>query len=479
MKWTLKAKLCLWIPLTSVVVIGGGTVGILATMGYFHNNEKTNINSIFGSTYEWSNNATNSSSTSQENSSNVGSQTIPWTITEGHPLPTKDAVKANLRSFLDRSSQTSKSDVVNDLVISQWNKGSQTTNITQYSTTISAISDSTTYIGNFTINIYAVGNQVLSDVIINHIVDHSISTNTINAVETLSTLATQNINLNPENVQIGYKVADDFFAFNDTQNMNQAFLGNTSNGRKLWKQYNIDGQTGYGYSLAIHAIPGGLYSGSTDVTVYLLLHRIAYDDNLFFTNKNLFNHDDERFDVMPSLEQAKASWIRKYNSFTSPFSYANFYTSDPNNITFEFSSANLLLTFGNANEFYTNGTSTFVLNVKNSTPLSSVFMSDDTFTTITTDTVTNPLIFISKPTSLAYERVYADTITKLLTRYPTNSGWNNFRGADFTSMQIQNITETAGGQGYIGTIVIQPIDGSLIYSGSVTITWQTYDYQGS
>jgi hypothetical protein len=37
-------------------------------------------------------------------------------------------------------------------------------------------------------------------------------------------------------------------------------------------------------------------------------------------------------------------------------------------------------------------------------------------------------------------------------------------------MQIQNITETAGGQGYIGTIVIQPIDGSLIYSGSVTIT---------
>jgi hypothetical protein len=142
-------------------------------------------------------------------------------------------VKANLRSFLDRSSQTSKSDVVNDLVISQWNKGSQTTNITQYSTTISAISDSTTYIGNFTINIYAVGNQVLSDVIINHIVDHSISTNTINAVETLSTLATQNINLNPENVQIGYKVADDFFAFNDTQNMNQAFLGNTSNGRKL------------------------------------------------------------------------------------------------------------------------------------------------------------------------------------------------------------------------------------------------------
>jgi hypothetical protein len=37
-------------------------------------------------------------------------------------------------------------------------------------------------------------------------------------------------------------------------------------------------------------------------------------------------------------------------------------------------------------------------------------------------------------------------------------------------MQIKSITNTVNGDR--GTIVIEPIQGSLIYSGDVTITWQ-------
>jgi hypothetical protein len=183
------------------------------------------------------------------------------------------------------------------------------------------------------------------------------------------------------------------------------------------------------------------------------------------------------FTVTPTLAQAKSSWINAYSGITSPFNYANFYTSNPENVVFTFESGKLRLTYGGANQFYEGGYTDFTLLVTTPKALSDVFKSTDADPVlIANDTQTNPLKYWSSPSSTTptYQD-WLDLKGLLLDRY-TGASWAAFRAADFTSMYASAATITGSGTSLKGTITVSPI-GSIFYIGTVTITWQVWNYQ--
>jgi hypothetical protein len=111
--------------------------------------------------------------------------------------------------------------------------------------------------------------------------------------------------------------------------------------------------------------------------------------------------------------------------------------------------------------------------------LNDVFKSTDTSPIlISTDTASNPLKYWSSPSSTT--PTYQDWIDLkglLLERY-TGANWAAFRAADFTSMYASTATIESGQVGFRGTITVSSI-GSIFYTGSVVITWQSWNYQAA
>jgi hypothetical protein len=109
--------------------------------------------------------------------------------------------------------------------------------------------------------------------------------------------------------------------------------------------------------------------------------------------------------------------------------------------------------------------------------LGDVFKSTNTDPVlISTDTAANPLKYWTSPSSTT--PTYQDWIDlkgMLLERY-TDDNWAAFRAADFTSMYASSATIEGSGTSLHGTITVSPI-GQIFYSGSVTITWQCWNYQ--
>jgi hypothetical protein len=142
-------------------------------------------------------------------------------------------------------------------------------------------------------------------------------------------------------------------------------------------------------------------------------------------------------------------------------------------------STSCTLTYGDANQYYLSGSTSFTLNIDNPTAISELFLSDDKSLNIVNDTIATPLVFYTDPSSADLSNAYQDVYVLLTNRYVGNYGsetWINFNSLDFTSMYATGVNASAGTSGNKGTITISALSGSTIYSGSLNITWQSWNY---